>query len=81
MLKPALCQLYLQLQAEESTERAVNLQGPFLISGKKGVLRPCWNAQDANAQLGRPEFLPMLGEFCFHCDLCTEANLLCFCMV
>lgn len=59
----------------------VYLQGPFLISGKKGVLRPCWNAQDANAQLGRPEFLPVLGEFCFHCDLCTEANLLCFCMV
>lgn len=59
----------------------VYLQGPFLISGKKSVLRPCWNAQDANAQLGRPEFLPVLEEFCFHCDLCTEANLLCFCMV
>lgn len=86
MLKPALCQLYLQLQAEESTRRAVKcmclLAGAFSYSWqKKSVLRPCWNAQDANAQLGRPEFLPVLGEFCFHCDLCTEANLLCFCMV
>lgn len=43
----------------------VYLQRPFLISGKKGVLRPCWNAQDANAQLGRPRILACVGGILF----------------